>query len=127
MAIIITAMGISFVPGEICMIEVMDYNIYMNGRDRSAQCNAANSFIGKMQAAFSTGIIGLTLAAIGYKVDSVTGGFTGDLSVMPHMLNMFAVIMGLVPAVLAIIGYVILRRYPIDNDLRERMKQELAD
>ena len=125
MFIIITAMGISFVPGEICSLEVMDYNIYANGRDRSAQCNAANKFLDKMQAAFATGIIGVMLTSIGYQVDSVTGDFAGDLAVMPRMLNMFIVIMGLIPAILAVIGYLIYRKYPIDNDLREKMKDHL--
>lgn len=125
MFIIITAMGIAFVPAEVTAIEVMDYNIYVNGRDRSAQCNAAGSFLNKMQGAFSTGIIGLMLSSIGYQVDSVSGSFTGEMSVMPHMLTMFTVIMGLIPALLGIVGYLILRRYPIDNALREEMKANL--
>lgn len=125
MIIIITAMGVAFVPNEICSIEIMDYNIYVNGRDRSAQCNAAGNFLNKMQGAFSTGIIGLMLTSIGYKVDSVSGSFAGDLSTMPHMLTMFTVIMGLVPAILAIIGYLVLRRYPIDNAFREQMEKEI--
>lgn len=125
MFIIITAMGIAFVPNEIILLEVMDYNIYANGRNRSAQCNAADNFLNKMQAAFATGIIGIMLTAIGYQVDSVTGNFSGDLSVMPDMLNMFTVIMGLIPAVLAIIGYLIYRKYPINNDLRRKMRQKL--
>lgn len=122
MFVIITAMGIEYVPKEICSMEVMDYNIYANKRDRCAQCNAASRFVSKMQGAFATGIIGLMLAAIGYEVDSVTGAFAGDPSIMPTMLTMFIAIMGLIPAILAFIGYLILRHYPIDDSMREKMK-----
>ena len=125
MFVIITAMGINFVPSEICTLEIMDYNIYVNGRNRSAQCNAAGNFLNKMQTAFATGIIGVMLTAIGYEVNSVTGDFAGDLAVMPTMLNMFMVIMGLIPAALSFIGYFIFRKYPIDNAFREEMRQAL--
>lgn len=117
------AMGAAFFPGGIIEMEIMDYNIYKTGKDRSAQANAVSKFIDKMQGAFSSGIVGFTLAAIGYQADSVTGNFTGDLSVMPVMLNRFVLIMGLIPCILGFIQvFVFAKFYPVNNTMRGEIK-----
>ncbi len=122
MFIMAVGIGTDFVPQSVVEMEIMDYNIYKNGKDRSALTVVAGGFIMKAQAAFSAALIGGVLIAIGYKVDPVTSDYIGELSSIPTMLNWFIVIMGLVPAILGIISALILRKYPIDNNERAKMK-----
>ena len=70
-------------------------------------------------------MVGAVLIAIGYNVDSVTGNFLGDVANIPTMLNGFIIIMGLIPAVLAVIAALIYRKYPLDNKERAVMRAAL--
>jgi Na+/melibiose symporter-like transporter len=124
-AVTTTAVGMGYIPGSTVDIEIMDYEIYKNGKDRSGLCNALNRFISKAQNAIGASVVGFMLAGIGYVVDSETGDFAGELSQMPVMLNWFIVIMGLIPFVLGIIAYLIERRYPITNEVRAQMRESL--
>ncbi|HHV11555.1 MAG TPA: hypothetical protein GXX75_14885 [Clostridiales bacterium] len=126
MAVAALAIGCGFIPGETVNIECMDYEIYKNGKDRSALCNACNKFINKAQSAVSAGIIGIILASIGYVVDSATDTYVGDLAAIPSMITWFIVIMGLIPCVLGIVAWLILRHYPVTDEVREEMKQALS-
>lgn len=121
-AVVATAIGADYIPGETLSIETMDYEIYRSGKDRSALCNACMKFLQKAQSAISTGLIGVILVAIGYEVDSVTDTFLGELSAIPTMLNWFIVIMGLVPGILGVISYLILRKYPVTDEVRAAMR-----
>ena len=113
--------GLDFVPGQNMGMEIMDYQIYLTGKDRSALMNAVGNFITKAQNAVAAGMVGIILIAIGYEVDSVTGDFVGELSQIPVMLNWFSVLMGLVPCVLAVVSYLLLRGYPITKEIRADM------
>ena len=124
-AVVTIAIGADFMPGETINIECMDYEIYKNGRDRSALCNACNKFLNKAQSAISTVMISGILMAIGYEVDSVTDTFLGELSAIPTMLTWFIVVMGLVPGILGLVAWVILKKYPITNEIRADMDQKL--
>lgn len=121
-AVVATAIGADYIPGETLSIETMDYEIYRSGKDRSALCNACMKFLGKGQSAVSTGLVGVILVAIGYEVDSVTDTFLGELSAIPTMLNWFIVIMGLIPGILGVISYLILRKYPVTDEVRAAMR-----
>ncbi len=121
-ALVVTlAIGMDYIPGETLNIEVMDYEIYRSGKDRSALCNACNKFLQKAQSAVSSGMIGIILVAIGYEVDSATDTYLGDLSSIPTMLTWFVVIMGLIPGILGVISYLILRKYPVTDEIRTAM------
>lgn len=124
-AIVTTAVGMGYIPGSTIDIEIMDYEIYKNGKDRSALCNAVNRFLAKAQNAIGASVVGFMLAGIGYVVDSETGDFVGELSQMPVMLNWFIVIMGLIPFVLGLVAYLIERRYPITKAVRAEMREAL--
>ena len=127
-AIVVTlAIGMDYIPGETLNIEVMDYEIYRTGKDRSALCNACNKFLNKAQSAVSAGMIGVILMAIGYEVDSATDTFLGELSAIPSMLTWFIVIMGLIPGILGIISYLILRKYPVTDEIRAEMAAGKVD
>ena len=124
-AVVTVAIGADFIPGETINIEAMDYEIYKNGRDRSALCNACNKFLNKAQSAISTVLVSGVLIAIGYEVDSVTDTFLGELSAIPTMLTWFIVVMGLVPGILGLVAWVILKKYPITDAIRADMDQKL--
>ncbi len=125
-AVTTTAVGMGYIPGSTIDIEIMDYEIYKNGKDRSGLCNAVNRFISKAQSAIGASVIGFVLVAIGYVVDSETGDFVGELSNMPVMLNWFIVIMGLIPFILGMIAWLILGKYPINNEVRAKMREKLS-
>ena len=126
MGVCACAIGMDYIPGEVINIEAMDYEIYKNGKDRSALCNAANKFLGKAQSAVASGLVGVILVAVGYEVDSATDTFLGELSSIPVMLDWFIVIMGLIPFVLGLIGWLILKRYPITDEIRADMHKKLS-
>ena len=126
-AITTTAIGMGYIPGSTIDIEIMDYEIYKNGKDRSGLCNAVNRFINKAQSAIGASTVGFLLAGIGYVVDSETGDFAGDIASMSSMLNGFIIIMGLIPFVLGMIAWLIERRYPITNEIRAKMREKLSE
>ena len=107
MAIAATAIGCNFIPGTALIIECMDYEVYKNGKDRSALCNACDKFIIKAQSAVSASVVGVLLVSVGYIVDSTTGNYIGDLAAIPQMLTWFTVIMGLIPFVLGMLSWII--------------------
>lgn len=123
--VVTVAIGADFIPGETINIECMDYEIYKNGRDRSALCNACNKFLTKAQSAVSTVMVSAVLLAIGYEVDSVTDTFLGELSAIPTMLTWFIVVMGLVPGILGIIAWLFLKKYPVTDEIRADMDKVL--
>ena len=120
------AVGIDFVPGSNLGMEIMDYTIYKTGKDRSALTGVLDRFLEKAQGAVSSAIVGGVLIAIGYEVDSVTGNYVGDLAKMPTMLTWMIVIIGLVPAILAVVGILIIRKYPITPDVRKDIQQFIS-
>lgn len=126
MAISATAIGCDYIPGETLSMECMDYQIYKCGKDRTALCGACYNFLGKAQSAVSSGLIGVLLVAIGYEVDSATDTFLGELSAIPTMLTGFIVIMGLIPAILGIVSWLILRKYPVTDEIRKDMQEKLS-
>ena len=126
-AISATAIGIGYIPNEALNIEVMDYQIYKNGKDRSAQVNATARFLDKTQNAISTGMVGVVLIAVGYVVDSVSGDYIGELAAIPNMLSWFVVIMGLVPFVLGMLSLLIYKKYPITAEMAADMRKKLSN
>ena len=126
LAITATCLGIDYIPQETINLECMDYELYVGGKDRSALCNAVGKFINKLQSAFASGIVGIVLGAIGYVVNAETGNYMGDIANMPTLLTWFIVIMGLIPCFLGITAYLILCKYPINDEIRAKMKAMLT-
>ena len=119
------AIATDSIPQATVEMETMDYTIYKTGKDRSALTGVLSRFLQKAQGAVSSALVGVILIAIGYNVDSVTGDFVGDVANIPTMLNWFIVVMGLVPAVLAIISILIYQKYPLTNAERAEMRAAL--
>ena len=119
------AIGLCFVPGTVIGMETMDYGHYKTGREMHGIINAAGNFIMKAQGALSSAMVGAILIAIGYQVDSATDTYLGELSSIPVMTDWFIVVSGLLPAVFAIISNIILYFYPINDQIRTEMREEL--
>lgn len=121
------AMGASNIPAGMINMETMDYDVYVNQKQRAALMNAAGKLIEKAQTAFATAAVGGLLAAVGYVVDSETDTFIGDLSKMPGLLTWFVVILGLLPFICSVGYYVIMKKYPITNEIRQAMSEKLQN
>ena len=121
------AIGIDFVPGSSIGMEIMDYTIYSSGKDRSALTGVLGKFLEKAQSAVSSALVGGILIAIGYQVDSVTGNYVGDIAKMPTLLTWMIVVIGALPAVMAVIGVLILNKYPIDQEKRKEIQAFIAE
>lgn len=119
--------GVDFVPGSSIGMEIMDYTIYKTGKDRSALTGVLGKFLEKAQSAISSALVGSILIAIGYQVDSVTGNYVGDLTKMPTLLTWMIVVIGVLPAVCAVIGILILRKYPIDQAKRHEIQEFIRE
>ena len=126
-AISATAIGIGYIPQEALNIECMDYQIYKNGKDRSAQVNATSKFLDKAQSAMASGLLGVILVAFGYVVNSETGAFVGDLANLPSILNGFAFAMGLIPFLMGVVALILYKKYPITPELAAEMKEKLDE
>jgi melibiose permease len=117
--------GIGFVPTTNIWTECIDYNRYTTGKGMGGLVGAIRSLLEKGQSAIAGGVTGVLLIAIGYNVDSDTGNYLGDLSKIPSVLNNFALLMGIVPALLAVVSILIYKKwYPITPELKQKMKEQ---
>ena len=123
--VVMFTMGLGFVPGGVLDSEAMDYGMWKTKKEVSGLCQAVGNFLSKAQSALSSALVGVILIAIGYKVDSVTDTYIGDLSAIPSMLIWFVVVLSLAPAALNIIASVILKFYPVKGEVKKRMYEEL--
>ncbi|MBT1170708.1 MFS transporter [Bifidobacterium sp. SO4] len=118
------ASGLTFVPGYGLWTECIDYNRYLTGREMGGLVNAIKALLEKGQNAIAGAITGVLLIAIGYNVDSATGAYLGDLSQMPALLDKLSFLMGVVPAVLALLALLVYRcAYPITPEIRAAMRE----
>lgn len=104
----------------------MDYEIYRTGHERSALVNTCFGFLDKGQGALAGSAVGFILLAVGYVVDSATDTYVGDLAAMPTLLNWFIVLMGLIPFVLGMASWLVTKRYPITDEVRQQMQEKLS-
>lgn len=108
-------------------MEIIEYTIYKTGKDRSALIGVLEKFLEKAQSAVPSAIVSGILIAIGYQVDSVTCNYVGDLTKMPTMLTWMIVIMGLIPAILAFVGIMIIKDCPIDQPMRQDIQNFISE
>lgn len=125
-ALCAVALGTEFVPAGALAMESMDYEVYKNGRDRAATINTLGKLLGKAQSAFATAAVGATLTAVGYIVDSATDTYLGDLAAIPSLLNWFIIIMAVIPCLFGVIALLIMRKYPVTDEVRADMKEKLG-
>ena len=53
----------------------------------------------------------------------MTGNYIGDLAQMPRLLTGMIVVTGLIPAIMAVIGIIVLKFYPIDHETRLKIQE----
>ncbi len=115
------------VPTLLLNAECGDYAEYTTGKTMTALTNSVNSIFTKTQTAINTAIPGILLVIVGYSVNSETGNYAGDLSKLPDMVNGFAILMTLVPAIIGLISWAVYKfLYPITPELRATMTEELG-
>jgi len=108
--------GLCFVPTQTMWMECIDYNEKVSGKPMGGTISALSGFIGKVQTAVSTLLVGWILSLIGYEVDSATGDYLGQLSGIPAMLNWFIIVCALLPAICSIASVFIYRKYPLASE-----------
>lgn len=120
------ASGFGFVPAMGLWTESIDYNRYKVGKEMSALVTALRSLLEKAQTALAGGIVGVLLIAIGYNVDSATGNYLGDVSQLPALLDRLTILMGVVPAVLGALAFIVYRWWPITPEIKADMERKFA-
>ncbi len=120
--------GFSTIPMGIVKTESIDYNEWTTGKKNGAIVVAGYKFLEKAQAAItSTATLGM-LAMFHYGVDAVTGNLTADaLANFTTMQNGLIIVLALVPAIMSVLTALIMKNYPIQGELRERMYKELSE
>lgn len=127
LSIILFGNGMTFVPGNVMGMECMDYAVWKTGKVANGIIYTLGNFVNKAQTALASASVGIVLIIIGYNVDPVKDEFIGELYSIPNMLNSFILISGLIPAILAVITIVIYQFYPIDGEMRKKMKSDLEE
>ena len=119
--------GFSTIPMGIVKTESIDYNAWTTGKENGAICTAGFKFLEKGQAAVtSTATLGM-LSLFHYGVDAVTGNLTPDaLANFSTMQNGLIIILALIPAICSLLTAVIMAKYPIQGEIREKMYAELS-
>ncbi len=120
--------GFSTIPMGVVKTESIDYNEWTTGKKNGALVTAGYKFLEKAQAAItSTATLGM-LTAFHYGVDATTGNLTEDaLANFSTMSNGLIIILALVPAVMSVLTALIMRHYPIQGEVREKMYAELTE
>ncbi len=120
--------GFSTIPMGIVKTESIDYNEWTTGRKNGAIVTAGYKFLEKAQGAISsTATLGM-LTAFHYGVDEVTGNLTADAMANFNTVQFgLIVVLALVPAIMSVLTAVIMKHYPIQGELRDRMYAELKE
>ena len=120
--------GFSTIPMGIVKTEAIDYNAWTTGKENGAIVTAGFKFLEKAQAAVtSTATLGM-LSLFHYGVDAVTGNLTADaIANFSTMQNGLIIILALIPSICSILTAVIMAKYPIQGEVREKMYAELAE
>ncbi|MBQ8996102.1 MAG: MFS transporter [Oscillospiraceae bacterium] len=120
--------GFSTIPMGIVKTESIDYNEWSTGKKNGAIVTAGYKFLEKAQAAItSTATLGM-LSAFHYGVDEVTGNLTQDALANYDTMSLgLIIVLALIPAIMSVLTAVIMKGYPIQGELRERMYAELKN
>ena len=120
--------GFSTIPMGIVKTESIDYNEWTTCKKNGAIVVAGYKFLEKAQAALtSTATLGM-LAAFHYGVDPVSGNLTADaMANFSLMQTGLIIVLALVPALMSVLTALIMKNYPIQGEVREKMYAELNE
>ncbi|MBN2047403.1 MAG: MFS transporter [Anaerolineaceae bacterium] len=114
--------GMSYIPGTLIGMECMDFNKFKLGKSLEGMVNSVGQFTMKLQAAISSAITGVVLAAVGY--DAV---LYQDATTIPASLfsGLGLVLFG-IPALCGLIASGIMVFYPyLKREKRDAMYAEI--
>jgi len=118
--------GVSAQFSVLLTIECADYAEYTIGRNMTALTSSIYNLTQKASSAIGALIPGALLIAVGYSVNEETGAYAGELSSLPRMITGLSLILALVPAIMALISYIIYKNfYKITPEMRKTMSEEL--
>ena len=100
------------------VIDCIDYGEWKTGVRREGSTTCLPSFCSKVGAAFGAGLVGVLMGASGYE---------GTLTVqLDSAVNMLIAMFSIIPAVFAVIQYIVLRHYNLDERIPE-IRKELSE
>jgi len=121
------AIGMSYIPGTLISMEVMDFNKVTGGRAMEGLVQATSNFIQKATTALAGLATGAVLVAIHYDAALYESqAFIDGGGTLPSgLLSGLLLVIGLLPALFGVIAAGILKAYPIKGKFREEMYSSL--
>jgi len=114
--------GLSFVPGQLVLMECMDYNKDKTGKSMEGSANALQQFTTKVQAALASALTGVILIAVGYNAELYK-----DASAIPaDLFTGLGFVMFALPAILGLASAAVMFLYPLlKKSQRDAMYAEI--
>jgi len=114
--------GAAYIPGNVILMECMDYNKVRNGRAMQGTISSVNNFFYKLQRTVGTALIGGLLVVIGYDVVAYE-----DAEVVPRELfDGLGLISFLIPAIMGLLAVALFWLYPLRRKAtRDALYEEL--
>ncbi len=126
MFLAMTAAGMSYIPGTVLAMEVMDYSLHRTGKGMQGIIQAIRNFLEKTQSAMSSTVTGAVLIAVGYVVNDA-GDYVGTAPVESLLFGLLLVCM-LIPAILSVLSAGIYHFfYPLKGAVRDQMYAQLGE
>lgn len=117
----ITFESTGYVPKQVLWLEAIDYGRYCSGDTLAGIVSSIQNFVSKAQGALATVVTGAVLIAVGYVVNEADE-YVGTKPI-DDLLSGLMVVLGVLPAVVAVAGALIMKFYPVDDTVREEMKR----
>ena len=119
--------GMGYIPGSMVNMECMDYNLWKLGQGMEGMVQSISSFVSKAQVALAGLATGAVLVVIKYDAAFYESeDFAASGSMIPEgLLDGLALVFCLIPVVLGIVAALIMKAYPLRQDERDCMYNEL--
>lgn len=108
----------AYLPNQVINMECMDYNRYRTGKSMQGMVSALSGFIGKLQAAVGSAMVGSVLVAVGYDA-----ALYEDATAIPASLfSGLGFVYFLLPAIFGVVAVAVMAFYPL---LRKSKRDEV--
>ncbi|MFD1125567.1 MFS transporter [Lentilactobacillus raoultii] len=109
--------GLSFVTMSAMLPDVVDYDEWKGGERSEGMIFSLNIFKSKVAAGLSSGVAGWVLAWAGYQANPTQSS---------HTLFWMMMIFSLIPGIIAILGFIPIKRYGITPQVQAQMLSDLS-
>jgi Na+/melibiose symporter-like transporter len=99
----------AYIPNQVINMECMDYNRYKLGKSMQGMAGAMASFIGKLQAALGSALVGVVLGAVGYDATL----YEKATNIPSSLFSGLGIVYFALPAVFGLIAVGIMYFYPM--------------